>query len=147
VRAEPLGSFSLASLMMFVTLASVVLGVSTIAPGVGIPLGILALLATVRTAVLVRRQMRLGHQPNAGERAILFAASLGVVILAGIAAAIAFSALCFGGFFAGVGAARPEDYGSALGGAVVGGIIGAPLAAWVFYRIMKAFSPKVTNKP
>jgi hypothetical protein len=91
-----MGTFSLASLMMFVTLACVLLGVCTIAPGVGIPLAIVAPLAFVRTAILIQRRTTLGHRPHAVERAILFAASMGVVILAGLAAIIAIFATCLG---------------------------------------------------
>ena len=54
--AVPAGGFSLASLMMFVTLVSVVLGVSTIAPGIGIPLGLIVLVVWLRTAAVARRR-------------------------------------------------------------------------------------------
>src|SRR4051812_12132561 len=54
VIAEQLGGFSLASLMMFVTLISVVLGVFTIAPGLGVPLAIVAFITWLRTVSVVK---------------------------------------------------------------------------------------------
>lgn len=49
--AERRGQFSLASLMMLVTLVCVALGVSTIAMGIGIPLGLILLVVWLPTAI------------------------------------------------------------------------------------------------
>jgi hypothetical protein len=96
---ETVGGFSLASLMMFVTLLCVVLGMSTIAPGVGIPLGIMLLVVWLRTAAVARRRAARGLAITRAEKLQLFLASFGstlsllaVVCLAGCAA---FFAACF----------------------------------------------------
>jgi hypothetical protein len=91
--------FSLASLMMFVTLLCVVLGVSTFAPGVGIPLGIVLLVVWLRTAAVARQRMARGLTVTRTEKLQLFLESIGttlgllaVICLAGCAA---FFAACF----------------------------------------------------
>jgi len=146
--ATPAHGFSLASLMMFVTLASVVLGVSTIAPGIGIPLGIIALLAWGRTATVIRLRKRRHQETTIGEKAGLFAASLGVVVTAGVATAIAFFATCFAGFWAGAaagGALGAQGYDPLGWGFVTGGLIGGVVGLWVFYRLMKRMTPSNCN--
>src|SRR4051794_11345500 len=61
-RMPPLstGNYSLASLMMFMTLVAVVLGVATQWPGLGIPLGIVSLILWSRTVGIVRDRARQG---------------------------------------------------------------------------------------
>ena len=58
VPPERVGSYSLASLLMFITLVSVVLGVSTIALGIGIPLGVVLLVVWLRTAAVLHYRPR-----------------------------------------------------------------------------------------
>jgi hypothetical protein len=93
------GSYSLASLMMFVTLLCVVLGVSTIAPGIGIPLGIVFIVVWLRTTAVTRQRAARGLAVTPLEKVQLFAASFGVTVgllsLVGIAGIAAFWAACF----------------------------------------------------
>jgi hypothetical protein len=78
--AERSDGFSLASLMMFVTLVSVALGVSTIAPGVGIPLGIVLLVVWLRTAAVAQHRAVRGIVTTRAERIQLFFTSFGVTL-------------------------------------------------------------------
>jgi hypothetical protein len=93
------GNFSLASLMMFVTLLCVALGVSTIAPGIGIPLGIVFIVVWLRTTAVTRQRAARGLAVTSLEKVQLFAASLGVTVgllsLVGVAGFAAFWAACF----------------------------------------------------
>ena len=74
-RPERVGSYSLASLMMFMTLVCIVLGVSTLWPGVGLPLGAIVLVVWVRTSAVTRRRLERGLSVSRGKNAIV----LGVV--------------------------------------------------------------------
>ena len=142
-KPERLGSYSLASLMMFVTLVAVVCGTLTIAPGLGILLAIVAALAFVRTAILVHRHSVVGHHPSAVERAILFAGSMAIVIVTGIAATTAFWATCSGGFLVGLAAGEIAEKQSYLWLWVslgVGGILGTLVALYVGYRVFTLLS-------
>src|SRR5215203_1674278 len=58
--AAAAGGFSLASLMMFVTLLCVVLGVFTIAPGLGVPLAVVAFITWLRTVSVVKSRAESG---------------------------------------------------------------------------------------
>jgi hypothetical protein len=99
LTAEPAGGFSLASLMMLVTLVCVVLGVSTIAPGVGIPLGLLLLVVWLRTAAVARQRAARGLEVTRPERVHLFLTSFGVtmvlIVLTCVAGCATFVAACF----------------------------------------------------
>jgi hypothetical protein len=96
---DPAGSYSLASLMMFVTLACVVLGVSTLAPGIGIPLGMVMLTVWLRTAAVARRRQARGQTLDHMDRAQLFVASFGVamalIAVTCVAGCAAYLAACF----------------------------------------------------
>jgi len=70
--AESAQGFSLASLMMFVTLVAVMLGTITIAPGLGIPLAIVAFFAWLNTVAAVRRRAAKGLELTATDKALLF---------------------------------------------------------------------------
>jgi len=73
-------SFSLASLLMVITLVSVVFGVSTFAPGVGIPLGVVLLVVWLKTAERAERRRKLGHALTWTETTQLFFASFGAAL-------------------------------------------------------------------
>jgi hypothetical protein len=85
--------------MMAMTLVSVVFGISTFAPGVGIPLGIVLLVVWLKTAERARQRRQLGQSLTWAETIQLFFASFGVAIamLAVVAAAggAAFAVACF----------------------------------------------------
>ena len=140
-----LGSYSLASLIMFVTLVSVVSGAFTIAIGLGIALAIAAAPAFIRTAILVRRGSAEGHHLSAVERMVLFAGSMAIVIVTGIAAATAFWATCTGGFLVGLAAGEIAEKHSYLWLWVslgVGVILGILVALYVVYRVFTLLSKR-----
>jgi hypothetical protein len=72
---EQVGGFSLSSLMMFVTLACVLLGTITIAPGVGVPLAFVAFFTWLRTVNVVRRRATMGVAVSASDKFLLFVGS------------------------------------------------------------------------
>ncbi len=96
------GAFSLASLMMFVTLVSVVLGTITIAPGVGIPLAVIALIVWARTVSVVRFRGSVGEPVRSSQVVWMFVRSIAMVLLLtvfiGVAAIAAFCVVCFASF-------------------------------------------------
>src|SRR3954471_23019093 len=97
---EHAGGFSLASLMMCVTLVCVVLGVFTIAPGLGVPLAIVALITWLRTVSVVKSRAASGAPLTSGNIVLMFVRSVAftmlVLMLVGVAAVAAFATLCFG---------------------------------------------------
>ena len=124
--SEPAGGFSLASLMMFVTLAAVVMGVSSIAPGVGIPLGIVLLVVWLRTTLVAKHRRAHGQVVTREEKLHLFLASFGatlamltVTCIAGCGAFIAACFACMGTW-------------AALGGDT----IGVELIAWTVFGLV-----------
>lgn len=76
----PAGGYSLASLMLFVTLLAVVLGVCSFAPGIGIPLGIVVLVVWLRTTAVVKYRQAHGRDTSRSEKVQLFAQSFAVVV-------------------------------------------------------------------
>src|SRR5262249_5342346 len=81
-KASRAASFSLATLMMFMTLAAVIFGIISIAPGVGIALALLLVPVLVHTTISVRNEKALGRSPRPGEQVMLFFGSLGLVVTA-----------------------------------------------------------------
>ena len=149
-KQERVGTYSLASLMMFMTLASVVCGAFSIAPGLAIVLIGMAVPAFVRTLILIRQKRGLGQQPHAGERALLFATSMGVVIVAGFAAVIAFYATCWGGFGATLGAGELwgiRGYGVLSWGLGLGVCLGSIVGLYVGYRVFIRLSRGAAKLP
>jgi len=102
-QLEPRG-FSLASLMMFITLVAVIFGLSTIAPGIGIPLGVLLLVAWGRTFSISRQQTKAGTPFSTSEKIAAFFSSVNFIIsllmLVTLALFIGFGSICYGLFAA-----------------------------------------------
>ncbi len=107
--AQTAGRFSLATLMLFMTLAAIVCGVIGIAPGLGIFLAIVLIPILAHTFILSSREESRGHALRPGQMIQLFLMSVAVVCMTGLAASIAFGVTCFAGFWAGAAA------GSAVG--------------------------------
>jgi hypothetical protein len=136
-------SFSLSTLMMFVTLVAVVCGVFSIAPGVGAALALVLMPVLTHMVIAARREEAMGYTLRPGERFILFFGSLGLVVVAGVAASITFGISCFAGFFAGAAAGDAfgaKGYDGIAWGAFVGMGLGAIAAAYVGYKAMIAMS-------
>jgi hypothetical protein len=133
--------------MMFVTLVAVVLGMFTVARGIGFVTLIALVPAGFRYAWVIGRIKQSGAATTLDEKLAVFAASLAMVVVAGVAAAIAFFAVCFGGFFASAAVAPPERYDFLIVGLLIGGAVGIGLAIWLFYRLMKRLAPADSRKP
>src|SRR3990172_7382657 len=110
VHAERVGSYSLASLMMFMTLLCVIFGVSSLWPGVGIPLGVVVLIVWIRTSAVARRRLERGLSVSRAERTQLFLASFGATLallavtgVAGCAAFVAAYIACAGAYIGSTG--------------------------------------------
>jgi hypothetical protein len=98
VSNKPVGSsvsFSLATLMVLITLVAVGLGLFAIAPGLGVLYCIALVPALVRTAVGVRKRVVTGQPLPFESKFQLFATSLAVSVAAFVAATVAFFATCF----------------------------------------------------
>lgn len=99
VEADNPRGFSLQTLMLFVTLVSVVLGISSIWPGVGIALGVFVFIPFLRTVMLVRARAEKGRRTPWIQRLAWGATSaliiLAMVALTGVAAVIAFFFACW----------------------------------------------------
>jgi hypothetical protein len=146
VRARPerLGGYSLASLMMFVTLVCVILGVSSLWLGVGIPLGIVLLVVWLRTTAVVRYRYTHGETVGQEEKLRLLLASFGatvallaVTFVAGCAAFVAGCFACVGIFLGldeGIGAGQGVSMTLAW---TVFGIIAIAIAGPVLWWIAK----------
>jgi hypothetical protein len=135
---SPSSGYSLASLMMFVTLLCVVLGVTTIAPGIGIPFGIIMLVAWLRTAAVARRRAAHGVAVTRLERLQLFVSSLATTItllaLTCVAGCAALVAACFVCLYTWEGLGANEPGAGAFGwiaAAIVAGAIGIPAMFWI----------------
>jgi hypothetical protein len=139
----PVASFSMATLMMFVTLVAIVCGLFSIAPGVGVALALVLLPVLAHTAIAANREETSGHSLRPGERIMLFFASLGLIVMAGVAASIAFGVTCFAGFVGGAalgGTLGAKGEASIGWGAVFGIGFGAIAGAFVGYRALIALS-------
>lgn len=118
----PQWTFGLSSLMLVTTLVAVCLGLGSIAPGLGIVLAIVSAPALVRTFVASARRKASGERLTPAEKLTAFFGSVGVVVIVGISAAIAFYATCW--IACGAAAAVGADEGAFLVGIVVGVLVG-----------------------
>jgi hypothetical protein len=102
---ELAGSFSLSSLMLFVTLAAVLLGVITITRGLGVPLAVVAFVVWVRTATTVEQLRQRGKAVTVGQKIRMFLASFGMAVvtllLVAVAGCAALCSACFAMFATG----------------------------------------------
>ncbi len=91
-------SFSLASLMMLVTLLSIICGVWSIYPGLGIILGAILIAVWARTATVVRKRAAIGEAVSVVEKAQVFvstfAVSAAMIVVVGVTAVAALATAC-----------------------------------------------------
>jgi hypothetical protein len=83
------------SIMLLIALIAVCLGVLREFPGLGVLLVVLVVPALVRTFTGAARRKALGTPMSWDQKLITFTASVGIVALIGLAASIAFVAVCF----------------------------------------------------
>jgi hypothetical protein len=137
--------FSLATLMMFMTLVAIVCGVYSIAPGIGIIMGLALLPVMTHAVISVRRAEAMGNRLGNEDRIMMFFGSLSLVVVAGVAASIAFGVTCFAGFFTGAiaGEALGASGYAGLGWGLAAGLgLGAIAGAYVGYRALIYLSGK-----
>ena len=146
VRPERVGSYSLASLMMFMTLVCIVLGVSTLWPGVGIPLGAIVLVVWIRTAAVARWRAARGLAVSRAERTQLFLASFGVTVallaVSCLAGCAAFVAACFGGWVAFL----PFDAKNERMGVILGLVVSAVLFSAMMVPVLRRVTKLVRRR-
>jgi hypothetical protein len=126
--------FSLATLMLTVTVVAVLLGVFVMSPGWGIVLAILMTPAWLRTCVVVSGREARGRPMSAHQKLELFAASVGVVLNAGMAAIGAFFAIWLTGVFIGwVSSIGGQGYEGLQRGVHAGWVLGIIVGACVLF--------------
>ena len=121
--------FSLASVMLIVTFAAVLMSIYTMAPGLGIALMVLSVPALVRTAVIAMQKGSRGKPLTFAEKAGIFLAWIGLGIVIIIAAGIAFFVSCL------MGLAGGESTAILFGS--IGAIIAAIVLGVFFWRKFK----------
>ena len=136
--------FSLATLMLTVTLVAVILGAFRVAPGAGIVLVIIVTPAWLRTCLSVARRKARGRPMTPAEKLGGFAGSVGVVVIVGVAAGIAFYATCWAGFFGGaaVSSLWARGYDSIGWGLGTGVILGLVAGLVVGYLLIRRLWPR-----
>ena len=88
-------SFSLSTLFLLMTLASVCFGLLAVWPGLGIPVCVLLVPVLIRTTMVVRRREAAGTAVSRAARVSLMASSFGVAtVLAVVVSSAAFSGFC-----------------------------------------------------
>jgi hypothetical protein len=85
---------------------------------------------------MVRRRESLGVAADAQGKTAMFAASLAVVVVAGVAASIAFGIVCTTSGFVTLAATSADPETAVI---VVPFLMGGGVGLYVFYRVMKAF--------
>jgi hypothetical protein len=134
--------FSLASLMLAITLCAVALGAATIHPGLGIGVAVLATPAFIHTAVTAVRRRERGRRMTPAEKLAFFCGSLGAFVVTLVAAGIAFYATCWVGFFGGMAVGEGvgvKGYGSIGWGLVTGTILGGIAGLVVLVLLIRLF--------
>ena len=95
-------TFSLATLMLLITLAAVLCGLTAAAPGLGIPLAVLVTPALIRTFAASNVSRAQGIEPTAEAKVGTFLASIGLMFLIMIAGFAVFFIGCCAAFSVGI---------------------------------------------
>jgi hypothetical protein len=127
-----LAQFSLSSLMLVRTLVAVCLGVTMLAPGLGIGLIVLATPAFVRTMVAGLRSKQAGVALTPAEKVGAFLLSLAIMACIAVAAVVAFQVACWGScaLAASIGG---EGEGAMWLGIVLGTAAGLGTLGWLLW--------------
>jgi hypothetical protein len=117
--------FSLATVMLVITAAAIFMSIFVMAPGLGIVAALVLTPALVRTCWIAARERARGEPLTAAEKtqgfAQIFAATLGALIVGGMASVIAFFFICLA---SGPGWLFGPETGIWLGSIGAGGIVG-----------------------
>ena len=144
----PQRTFSLGSLMLVIALIAVCFGVFRETPGLGVALVIVLAPAFLHTLRNVYRRKAEGRPMSAMEKFAVFFSALGMVMVVGTAAGIAFFAMCWVGLFGGAAASQVldpnanEGYASLGWSLILGGILGSVAAILVGYQTARRFRKK-----
>lgn len=130
--------FSLASMMLWMTLAAVVLGAFSVFYPLGVVLLILAMPAAIRTAILSSQRGVAGRPLDMQTKAKVFLGTMGLLAAIAISVVGAFVATCFPLGVAGFGA----QSGFLIGFALLAGIGAAIFVLWVLVRKSRRFWPR-----
>jgi hypothetical protein len=124
--------------MLYMTLAAIVCGVFSIAPGAGAALILVLIPVLAHSTIQARKERELGHLVPASEKIAIFMTSFVIVVVAGVAASVAFGITCFAGFWGGAaaGSAVSAGYGSIGIGFVVGICLGCLAGIYGGYRVI-----------
>lgn len=125
--------FSIASMLLWMTLAAILLSLFTISPGLGILLGILSAPAAIRTAVLAMRREAAGRPMTVESKVTVFLGTAGIVLIFVVAALAAFVATCFPLGLAAFGA----NAGGLVVVAFLAGLLASGLALYGLYRLFR----------
>jgi hypothetical protein len=125
--AAPLrsGGFSLASLMMFMTLACVSLGVISVAPGLGVPLAIISLIVWARTADMVKLRDLQGTPTTSIEKVLFFLRSFTFAVAMVVLVCVTGGAALFASLAAICSISEPNGEPELAGFALLGALIAA----------------------
>jgi hypothetical protein len=147
--SAPHRGFSLATMLLVVTIVSIVCGLGAIAPGLGLAAAIIAAPALARTAIVARHHPSPNSIDKLTGKISLFAGSVLFTTVFGVAAGVCCYATCWAGFFAGAFVGQLWERGEIPGlgtGFVVGfgagGIVACVLAYMAMTRIGLPFPPK-----
>jgi hypothetical protein len=133
-------TFSLVSLLLVITLFAVCLGLTLVAPGLGLLAFMVATPAFARTWWVRNRRKAAHARMDVGDKIVVFFASTGIVSLIGGGAVAAFCAVCFPigyvGFALSYGNNHPAGpvlfFGAWISGFVVAGTVMCFLASWMW---------------
>jgi hypothetical protein len=133
--------FSIETLLLVTTLIAVCLGLSLSAPGLGIPLAMVAVPALVRTLIAGHQERAVGGKLSLAEKVLTFLASTGIMIAVLAAGGAAFFATCsvalFGGLAIGEATNVQPIFRSAetwiWGLILLSSVVGLATAGWIFW--------------
>ncbi|HEX8203750.1 MAG TPA: hypothetical protein VF590_24955 [Isosphaeraceae bacterium] len=132
----------LGTLMVLIAEVAVCLAVIREMPGLGIPLLLILVPAHLRTVVAVARR-KADERPMSVEDTVgAFVASMGLMVVVGVAAGIAFGTTCFAGFWAGAGLRSlwPQRPFDGLGWGIFTGVtLGGLAALFVIVVLLRRF--------
>jgi hypothetical protein len=127
--------FSIATILLVTTLIAVCLGVFRISPGLGLAIVAFAAPALIRTFVVGVQQKRVGQSLSIGEKLTAFVASLGIMILVGIAGVVAFQIACWGtcGLISAANSRSIISDAGFMASVVVGSLAALAIGVWILW--------------
>ena len=127
-------TFSLATLMLLITLAAVFCGLTAAAPGLGIPLAVLITPALIRTFAASNVSRSQGIEPTAEAKIATFFASIGLMFLIMIAGFAVFFIGCCAAFSSGAHPPGNIFNDPSMAVFVLTGIAVIVVMVWLFIR-------------